>query len=136
MTLWIKILTSIGSIISIVFGIWHFFVPKIWNWYAYIDKSATELVLAVWVINLFFSLVLVLLGLTNLLILYKIPQEKFSLFVVLVISAVLWTVRVVIQVIYPQGSQNPFLQYILLLIFIVVWGCFALSLFLVWNKIG
>lgn len=136
MALWIKMLTTFGSLVSIGFGIWHFFVPKIWNWYAYIEKSATELVLAVRAINIFFSLMLVLLGIANLLILYKTPQDKFSLLVLLAVSAVLWTLRVVMQIIYPQGSQNPFLQYSLLLIFIIVCVCFALSLFLVWNKKG
>ena len=63
----IKIFTTFGSIISIGFGIWHFFVPGIWNWYSYIDKIATELVIAVRAINIFFSLLLVLLGTANIL---------------------------------------------------------------------
>lgn len=42
----IKILTTFGRIVSIGFGIWHFFVPSIWNWYSYFDKAATELVIA------------------------------------------------------------------------------------------
>lgn len=38
------ILTSAGSAISIGFGVWHFFVHKIWSCYNFIDKSATELI--------------------------------------------------------------------------------------------
>jgi len=49
-----KILVITGSAISIGFGIWHLFVPRIWDWYSYIDPSATELVLAVRAINFFF----------------------------------------------------------------------------------
>ncbi len=47
MNLLVKILVMIGSSASIGFGIWHFFVPKAWNWYSYIDINATELVATV-----------------------------------------------------------------------------------------
>ena len=57
----VKILVLFGNIASIGFGVWHFFVPRLWNWYAYIDIRATELVVAVRAINIFFSLALVLL---------------------------------------------------------------------------
>jgi hypothetical protein len=43
----------IGSSTSIGFGIWHFFVPKDWNWYSYIDGNATELIATVRAINAF-----------------------------------------------------------------------------------
>jgi hypothetical protein len=57
-----KILVTIGSTASIGFGIWHFSVPKVWKWYSYIDPTATELIVAVRAINVFFSLSLVLFG--------------------------------------------------------------------------
>ena len=56
MNLLVKILVIFGSSASIGFGIWHFFVPKAWKWYSYIDSNATELVAAVRAINAFFSL--------------------------------------------------------------------------------
>jgi hypothetical protein len=134
MKIWVKILTAFGSIVSIGFGVWHFFVPKIWNWYLYIDKTATELIIAVRAINIFFSLSLVLLGMTNLLIVFKKPREKFSLIVLLSVSTILWGTRSVLQIIYPQGSQNPVLQYSMLVIFLLVLACFTISLFLVLIK--
>jgi hypothetical protein len=127
----VKILTTIGSIISIGFGIWHFFIPNIWNWYSYIDKTATELVIAVRAINIFFSLLLVLLGIANILIVFKKPLERFSTIVILSISAILWTTRLILQIIYPQGSQNPAIQYSMLSVFIGVFICFSISLLLV-----
>jgi hypothetical protein len=130
----VTILTAFGSIISIGFGIWHFFVPKIWNWYSYIDKTATELIIAVRAINIFFSLSLVLLGIANLLLIFKIPQDRFSLIVLLSVSTVLWSTRSVLQIIYPQGSQNPTLQCSMLFIFLLVLACFAISLFFVLIK--
>ncbi len=134
MTPWIKILTSLGSIVSIGFGLWHFFVPKIWNWYSYVDQSASELVLAIRAINLLFSLSLVLFGLANLFVVYRIPQERFSLMVLLASSGILWATRSILQILYPQASYRPIVQYILLMTFILVFSSFAVSLWLVWSK--
>ncbi|MBI3135047.1 MAG: hypothetical protein HYZ14_10285 [Bacteroidetes bacterium] len=134
MKLLVTILTSFGSIVSIGFGIWHFFVPRIWNWYSYIEPTATELVIAVRAINIFFSLSLVLLGIANLLIVFKNSPDKFSLMVMLSVSVILWATRTALQFIYPQGSQNPVLQYAMLAIFLVVFCCFLLSLLFVWMQ--
>lgn len=126
---------TFGSIISIGFGMWHFFVPSIWNWYSYFDKTATELIIAVRAINIFFSLLLVLLGIANMLFVFrKPPQDRFSMMVMLSISTILWTTRLILQLVYPQGSQNPIIQYSMLLTFILVWGCFALSLYFVLKE--
>jgi hypothetical protein len=130
----VKILTAFGSVVSIGFGIWHFFIPGIWNWYSYIDKSAAELIIAIRAINIFFSLSLILLGIANLLFLFKTPQNKFSLVVLLSISTILWATRSVLQIIYPQGSQNLLFQYSMLFIFLLVLACFSISLFLVLSK--
>ena len=128
------ILTVLGSIISIGFGLWHFFVPSIWNWYSYIDKTATELIIAIRAINIFFSLLLVLLGIANMLFVFRKPQDRFSTIVILSISSILWTTRLILQLVYPQGSQNSIIQYSMLLTFIFVWGCFALSLWFILNE--
>lgn len=127
-------LTTLGSVVSICFGVWHFFVPKIWNWYSYIDQTATELILAVRAINLFFSLSLVLMGIANLLLVWRIPQDKYSLAILLLMSALLWGTRVVLQIVYPQGSLNPILQYSMLSIFLLGLLCFGVSLFLVLRQ--
>jgi hypothetical protein len=134
MKIWVNILTTFGSIISIGFGIWHFFVPKIWNWYSYIEKTASELIMAVRAINIFFSLSLVLLGIANLLIVYKTPQDKFSLAVLLAVSTILWSTRVALQIIYPQGSLHAALQYGMLFIFMLLFACFAIPLLFVLFK--
>jgi hypothetical protein len=54
MNLPIKILVMIDSSASVGFGIRHFFVPKAWNWYSYIDSNATELLGAVRIMQAFF----------------------------------------------------------------------------------
>ncbi len=126
-----RILTTLGSVVSIGFGVWHFFVPGIWNWYSYIDPSATELVVAIRAINVFFSLCLVLFGLMNLLIAYGPGSSRYAAGVVLGATCVLWSVRVVMQVVCPQGSTSPLLQYGLLLSFALVLACYSVSLVLV-----
>ena len=122
----IKILTTFSSIVTIGFGVWHFTVPSKWQWYSYIVPSATELVLAVRAINVFFSLCLVLIGAANLIFVYAVRHIP-SLAVMLALSAILWAVRVILQLIYPQGSANPMLQYGMLAAFILTFLCFAVS---------
>jgi hypothetical protein len=132
--LFTKILVTVGSAASVGFGIWHFFVPRDWKWYSYIDARATELILAVRAINVFFSLSLVLFGFMNVLVIYGNKANKYSILVVLGATCILWLARVVLQLIYPQGSMNNLLQYSMLSSFIVVFLCYAVSLILVLRR--
>ena len=127
----VKILVIAGSISSIGFGIWHFFVPAMWNWYSYIDINATELVVAIRAINVFFSLSLVLFGIVNILFIYGEQSNRYSITVMLAATCILWLTRVAFQVIYPQGSVSPLLQYGMLSAFIVVSLCYMVSLYIV-----
>jgi hypothetical protein len=127
----VKVLVLIGSTVSIGFGIWHFFVPGWWDWSSYIDRSATELVLAVRAINAFFSLSLVLFGVVNVLLVYGGQSSRYSIGVVLAATCILWMTRLVFQLVYPQGSANPVLQYGMLAAFTVVLLCYAISLVIV-----
>ena len=128
MNLLVKILVMIGSSASIGFGIWHFFVPKAWNWYTYIDSNATELIAAVRAINAFFSLSLVLFGIVNILLIYGDRSNRYSIIVMLSATSILWLTRVSFQVIYPQGSLYPGLQFGMLSAFVIVTLCYIISL--------
>jgi hypothetical protein len=128
MNLLIKVLVILGSSVSIGFGIWHFFVPTVWKWYSYIDVNATELVAAVRAINAFFSLSLVLFGIVNILLIYGDRSNKYSIIVILAATCILWLTRVLFQVIYPQGSLYPGLQYGMLSAFVIVTLCYLISL--------
>lgn len=131
MPLLIKLLVTFGSSVSFGFGIWHFFVPRAWKWYSYMDPAATELVVAVRAINVFFSLSLVLFGLMNLLFIFGGRANRYAVIVLLAATCVLWLTRLVFQIIYPQGSMNPALQYGMLAAFAVVTLCYLVSLGLV-----
>ena len=135
MDLLVKIFVMIGSGASIGFGVWHFFVPRLWNWYAYIDSHATELVIAVRAINIFFSLTLVLLGIVNILLVYGGKSNRYSIIVLLATTSLLWLTRVFLQVIYPQGSLYPGLQYGMLAAFTLVSLCYVISLIITLAKI-
>lgn len=130
MDLLAKILVMIGSCASIGFGIWHFFVPEIWKWYSYIDVNATELVAAVRAINVFFSLALVLFGVVNILLIYGTKSNRYSIIVMVAATSILWITRVALQIVYPQGSINPILQYGMLSAFIIVSLCYIISLYI------
>ena len=127
----VKILVIVGSVSSIGFGVWHFFVPAIWNWYSYIDVNATELVVTIRAINVFFSLSLVLFGVVNILFIYGEQSNRYSIIVMLAATGILWLTRVALQVIYPQGSMSPLLQYGMLSAFIIVSLCYIISLYIV-----
>jgi hypothetical protein len=129
-----KIFTTIASLISIGFGFWHFFVPNMWNWHSYIDSSATELVLAVDAINFFFSLLLVLIGMMNILLLWNDRTTDFTLVVVLSVSVILWIARSILQVVRPQGTMNQTVQYGMLVVFIVVASMYLASVVLIVSK--
>ena len=128
MNLIVKALVMIGSSTSIGFGIWHFFVPRAWNWFSYIDINATELVVAVRAINVFFSLSLVLFGIVNILLIYGDKSNRYSIIVLLAATSILWLTRVAFQVIYPQGSLVPGLQSGMLSAFMIVSLCYIISL--------
>ena len=128
MNLLTRIVVILGSTISIGFGLWHFYVPTIWRWYSFIDEQATELIIAIRAINAFFSLSLILFGLVNILLMYGNKSNRYSIIVMLSATCVLWITRVALQLIYPQGSQFPGLQYGMLLVFVVVTLCYLFPL--------
>jgi hypothetical protein len=123
-----RIFVTLSSLVSIGFGTWHFFVPKTWNWYASISATATELIVAVRAINVFFSLSLVLFGLMGLFLAFGKRVPKYPLIVILGATSILWLVRVVLQIIHPQGSAKPVLQYGMLAAFIAVFLGYSISL--------
>lgn len=130
----VRILVAIGSSASIGFGIWHFFVPRARNWYSYMDARATELILAVRAINVFFSLSLVLFGLLNLLFVYGGKANRYSIVVMLAATCILWLTRLVFQLVYPQGSINPLLQYGMLSAFAIINLCYLVSFYVMASQ--
>ena len=132
----VRLLVTAGGVITIGFGVWHFFVPRIWKWYSYIIPDATELVLAVRAINVLFSLSLVLFGLVDIILINRDLPERFTVTVMLSATSILWLTRLVLQLVYPQGSQRPAIRYGMLAIFVLVTVSFLLSLYIVSAPAG
>lgn len=53
-----KVCYYIGVILSMLVGIWHFFVPRMFNWYYYIPNQYGNLIVGIDWTNYFFSLCL------------------------------------------------------------------------------
>ena len=123
----VRSLVTVASSVQAAFGVWHFFVPRIWSWYGYVDPSATELVLAVRAVNFFFSVCLVLMAAVNVLLVLAKEPSRYALQVVLAVSALLWLARVGMQLLFPQGSMRPALQYGMLAIFLAVASAYVAS---------
>jgi hypothetical protein len=135
MNLLVKCLVTFGSSASIGLGIWHFFVPKAWKWYSYIDINAAELIVAVRAINVFFSLSLVLFGVLNILFINSNRSNRYSIIVMLAATCILWLTRVVFQIIYAQGSMSPILQYGMLSAFVIIFLCYLIPLIIVLSQV-
>jgi hypothetical protein len=121
------VLATIGSAITIAFGAWHLFVPRIWSWYSYIPADARELVVAVRAINIFFSVSLIMFGTLECIFVHRKPFDAFSATCMTVTLAVLWGLRTVIQIVWPQGSISPALQYGLLAVFSLTFVLFVIA---------
>jgi hypothetical protein len=103
----------------------------VWKWYSYIHPTATELIVAVRAINVFFSLSLVLFGTLNILFIFSGDSNRYSIIALLAATCILWLTRVAFQGIYPQGSLYPGLQYGMLLAFTIVSLSYLISLILI-----
>ena len=64
----VKSFYYLGAAISLLFGIWHFFVPYLYDWFLYIPGEYENLTVGIEYTNFFFSLLLS--GLSILLIVF------------------------------------------------------------------
>ena len=120
----VRVTVISASVITAAFGLWHFFIPAAWDWYAFMSPDAPELAIAVRAINIFFSLSLVLFAVMNIALVVHRDAGWYSLAVVLGASTILWAVRVVLQIVAPQGSEIPFLRWAMLGGFVVTFGLY------------
>jgi hypothetical protein len=101
----------VGGVVALGFGLRHFAVPALYRWQSYVPDAPDSLVRAVDATNFFFSFSLSMIGLTNIVMPFitdaAAPISRFWLWA----SVGLWTSRVVCQLVKPQGSQSPALQW-------------------------
>ena len=118
----LKITYLSGVIVSLSFGIWHFFTPMIYDWTSYIDNTYISLKQSILWINFLFSLFLT----GHSLILLRFHHELFHpstnhLFEWLnVMFLCIWLGRVGITIIFPFTGHYDYLFWIMECIFLLI----------------
>ncbi|MFX0092923.1 MAG: hypothetical protein ACFFBD_14285 [Candidatus Hodarchaeota archaeon] len=110
----IRVTVIIAGVITVLFGIWHFFVPWLYSWYGYMAAMPDELINTITTTNFFFSISLVLFGITVIAESSWQWQDKGSIKIVLTVTSILWVIRVVCQIAWPQGAMIGIHYFILL----------------------
>jgi hypothetical protein len=108
-----------GGLITLGFGIWHFFIPSMFGWYDYLQDDPAELSRGVGASNFFLSFSLSLIGATSVAFPTLFPDSGLANTAWLWANACLWTARSIYQAVAPQGSQVPGLAQSMLAGFIV-----------------
>jgi hypothetical protein len=108
-----------GGLITMGFGIWHFFVPSMFGWYDYLQDDPVELSRAIGASNFFLSFSLSLIGATSVAFPSLFPDSGSANTVWLWANVGLWTARSIHQAVAPQGTQINGLAQSMLAGFIV-----------------
>ena len=90
-----------GMILSLAVGIWHFFVPWLYQWYSYIPQQYQNLIVGIDYTNLCFSLLLS--GISFILIIWhkKVFAKNKETMVIYVFLIFVWLFRVALTIIEP-----------------------------------
>lgn len=112
-----RILLNIGLSMSLLFGIWHFIIPYMFDWYSYIPGAPRAIIVSIDWINFFFSLLLS--GVSLILLIHQkqiMLKNKctYSFFSLLVFT---WFSRVLITFIHPWNIEYRFIEIMQILIF-------------------
>jgi hypothetical protein len=75
-----------------------------------------------------------LFGTINILFVFGDRSNRYSIIVMLVTTSILWVTRSIFQLIYPQGSLFPGLQYGMLIAFTVISLCFIIPMIMMLSQ--
>jgi hypothetical protein len=95
----------VGGLITVGFGIWHFFIPSMFGWYDYLQDDPVELSRGVGASNFFLSFSLSLIGATSVAFPSLFPDSGSANTAWLWANVGLWTARSIYQAVAPQGTQ-------------------------------
>ncbi|MHA1446566.1 MAG: hypothetical protein ACTSSN_07740 [Candidatus Heimdallarchaeaceae archaeon] len=127
----IKIVILVGSIITLGFAIWHFLVPWKYRLFSHMPNISKDLVNTIKATNFFFALSLLLLGSLSLIVTSWLWENTLIVKIVLVMMSILWTARVIYQIIKPQGKMLQHVSTIILGTFIITDLLFVIPMFIV-----
>ena len=96
-----KISYYTGCILSMLVGVWHFFVPSMFGWYTYIPNQYENLIVGIDWTNFFFSLLLT--GVSGLLVILgrKVFAKNKEVTIFYALLVFTWFCRVLITFINP-----------------------------------
>lgn len=97
----VKVFYYLGTALSLLIGIWHFFVPWMFGWHSYIPSQYKNLIVSIDWVNLCFSLLLS--GLSLLLILWgkKVFSGNAEAITLFGFLTFVWIFRVFIAIVIP-----------------------------------
>ncbi len=127
----IKIVILVGSIITLGFAVWHFLVPWKYKWFSYMPNISKDLENSIKATNFLFALSLLLLGSLSLIVTSWLWENTLIVRIVLVMMSILWTARVIYQIIKPQGKMLQHVSTIMLGTFIITDLLFVIPMFIV-----
>ena len=107
-----KVLYYVGVTMSMLMGLWHFFVPWMFQWYSYIPDEYEVLIVSINWVNLCFSLFLFGISLIMLLWGKKIFMYNKEAITIYGFLVIVWIFRAVIAVVNPCPPEaNVWLSY-------------------------
>jgi len=115
-----KVLINIGLIISFGFGVGHFFIPYVINWFEYIPNTPKTLVISIRWTNFFFSFVLTGYTLILLLLQKRIIHRDLVAMVFYAFLVFLWFSRIIMILILPWNGVYDLLFLFQLISFIAI----------------
>ena len=91
----------VGITLSLLVGIWHFFVPRLYRWYSYIPQEYQNLIVGIDYTNLCFSLLLS--GLSFILLVWgkKVFARNKEALTIYGFITLVWLLRASLTVIEP-----------------------------------
>jgi magnesium-transporting ATPase (P-type) len=97
----IQVLYITGLALSASIGIWHFFVPEMFQWYSYIPSEYENLIVGIDWTNFFFSMLLSGYSIILILMRKKVFSYEASTLVMYGFMVFVWFCRVAITFIKP-----------------------------------
>lgn len=116
-----KALYYTGMAISLLIGLWHFFVPALYGWYSYIPAEYAVLSVTIDYVNTCFSMLL--FGLSTLLIFWgkRILDGNREATTLYAFMTFVWVARIGVAIAKPiPDGANPWLAYGQLIASIVI----------------
>lgn len=112
----------VGLSLSLGVGIWHFFMPSLFNWHKYIPNAPKWLWIAINWCNIFFSICLTGLSLLLLMFQQEIYHKEIVAFSFYILLLIVWFSRIIITAFYNWGHDLVWKFQLLVpaLIFILV----------------